>query len=98
MADFDIKNRPEKKRFELTLDGQVAVVEYILLPHRIIFTHTEVPEAFEGQGVGSALAKHVLNFAREQGLKVQPLCPFIAGYMRRHREEYADLLAPGFNI
>ncbi|MCB0637952.1 MAG: N-acetyltransferase [Lewinella sp.] len=98
MADYPIRNNPEKKRFELSLDGRIAFVDYILLPTRIIYTHTDVPPALEGRGVGSALARHVLDFAREQGLSVQPLCPFIASYMRRHREEYEDLLAPGFRI
>ncbi|HYP70864.1 MAG TPA: GNAT family N-acetyltransferase, partial [Variovorax sp.] len=56
--------------------------------------HTEVLEAFEGQGVGSALAKHVLAEARRQGKQVIPVCQFIAGYIRKHRDQYADLVRP----
>jgi uncharacterized protein len=50
-----------------------------------------VPEAFEGQGVGSALAKAALGYAREQGLKVIPLCAFIAAYIAKH-PEWHDLV------
>jgi predicted GNAT family acetyltransferase len=98
MADFSIRDNPEKKRFELTDNGHTAFVDYIKLKDRIIYTHTEVPPELEGNGYGSALARYVLDHAREQGLSVQPLCPFIASYMRRHREQYEDLLAKGFRI
>ncbi len=95
---LSIINNAEGKRFETTVEGETAFVEYILLPNRIIFTHTEVPRTLEGKGIGSALAKHVLEYAKQEKLMVQPLCPFIAGYMKRHREKYEGLLAPGFHL
>ena len=57
----------------------------------MIFTHTEIDDAFEGQGLGSTLAKAALADAREHGLRVVPLCPFIAGYIKKH-PEYTDLV------
>ena len=60
----------------------------------ITFTHTEVDPEFEGQGVGSALARYALDQAREAGLRVRPLCPFIARWIRRH-PDYADLVVAG---
>jgi len=51
-----------------------------------------VPKALEGRGIGSALARGLLDLARAQKLKVKPLCPFVAGYIKKH-PEYADLLA-----
>ena len=56
-----------------------------------MFTHTEVLPAFEGKGVGSAIARHVLDEARAQGKHVIPVCQFIAGFIRKHRD-YADLV------
>ncbi|MEL7362186.1 MAG: GNAT family N-acetyltransferase [Bacteroidota bacterium] len=89
----------EKNRFEVTERGLVAKAEYMVTKDaRIVFTHTEVPAEWEGKGVGSRLAKTGLTYARDHDLKVMPLCPFIASYVRRHREEYQDLLAPGFNV
>lgn len=58
----------------------------------VVFTHTEVDPAFEGQGIGSQLAAGALDQVRAGGEKIVPLCPFIKAYVRRH-PEYADLLA-----
>lgn len=80
----------EKRRFETSVNGLIAFVEYNLFNQGINYTHTEVPVELEGQGIGSSLAKHVLNYAREQHLRVMPLCPFIRSYIDRH-QEYADI-------
>lgn len=86
----EVVHNPEQKRFELPIGDHLALVEYIPAGTNIVFTHTEVPPALEGQGVGSRLAKHALDYAVENGLKIQPLCPFIAAYIRRHPEYQAD--------
>ena len=97
-----LSNHPEKHRYEAAIDGQLAgYCEYNLLTNAVMFTHTEVLPAFEGQGVGSAIARHVLDEARARGAAVIPACQFIAGYIRKHRE-YVDLVRPetqrAFNI
>ena len=60
-----------------------------------MFTHTEVPPAHEGQGIGSALIRFALAAARERGVEVIPICPFFAAYIKRH-EEVQDLLDPAY--
>ena len=85
----------QTQRFEVTLEGETAFAEYRLHPTYITLPHTVVPPAFEGKGVGSALAKAALGYAREHGLKVKPLCPFIAGYIGKH-PEWQDLVHPDF--
>jgi predicted GNAT family acetyltransferase len=93
---YAIRDNIEKHRFEADLgDGSVAIAEYNLLHGKIVFTHTEVPPAHEGQGIGSALIRFGLASARERGLKVIPICPFCAAYIKKHAEEQ-DLLDPGF--
>lgn len=93
---YPIRNNLEKHRFEADLgDGSVAVADYNLLATKIVFTHTEVPEGHEGQGIGSALIRHALDFARERGLEVIPICPFFAAYIKRH-VEVQDLLDPSY--
>jgi uncharacterized protein len=57
----------------------------------ITFTHTEVPPALEGHGIGSALVRGALDAARAQGLKVVAKCPFVSAYIAKH-PEFADLL------
>ena len=82
-------------RFETTLDGETAFTEYVLHNGAIVLPHTLVPPAFEGKGVGSALAKAALGYARAHGLTVKPICPFIAGYIQKH-PEWQDLVDPEF--
>ncbi len=83
-----IKNEAEQ-RFELHVGDHMAMVEYNQNEKTIIFSHTEVPPELEGQGIGSKLAKHVLEYAKEHNLKVIPTCPFIKAYILRH-PEYKD--------
>jgi predicted GNAT family acetyltransferase len=87
-----VRDNTEKHQFELIVDGHTALAAYRLKPGVITFTHTEVPEALGGRGVGSELAKGALDQARQRGLKVVPLCPFIKAYIEKH-PEYQDLLA-----
>jgi uncharacterized protein len=78
-------------RFEITVDGQVAVLDYIQRGQRIAFVHTYVPPAIEGRGLGSQLVETGLNYARENQLKVKSTCWFVSKYIRMH-PEYQDLL------
>ncbi|MGJ7543201.1 GNAT family N-acetyltransferase [Variovorax sp. LT1R16] len=94
MADLRITNNAELHRYEAFAgDALAGYCEYNLLTDAIMFTHTEVLPENEGKGVGSALAKHVLDAARSEGKHVIPVCQFIAGYIRKHRD-YADLVRP----
>jgi uncharacterized protein len=90
-SKFIVTQRPAASRFEIQLGEHLAVLEYLLQSDTVIFTHTGVPSAMEGQGVGSQLVRAGLEFAREKALKVVPLCWFVAGYIQRH-PEYQDLL------
>ncbi|MCC0043946.1 MAG: N-acetyltransferase [Brucellaceae bacterium] len=59
--------------------------------HLLIIDHTEVPDAFRGQGVGVLLVARAVEDARLSGKKIMPLCPFAAAQFRRH-PEWADVL------
>ena len=53
--------------------------------------HTDIDPVFKGQGVGSFLVKRALDDMRGKGARIVPLCPFVAGWIRRHRQ-YEDLV------
>lgn len=93
MTDVVTSHNPQASRYEAHLDGELAgFAEYQLTDALVIFTHTEVDEKFEGKGVGSALARAALDDVRAQGSrKVLPLCPFIKGWIGKHRD-YVDLV------
>lgn len=97
LSKATVTNNSDKKRFEIKVDGYLAVTEYMTPGDKIIFTHTEVPAALEGNGIASLLAKTALEWAKEQGLKVMPLCPYVAGYIKRH-PEWKALLLEGFRV
>lgn len=81
------------RRFLLELEGASAFAEYRRVGEAVMFTHTEVPRALEGRGVGRALVAGALDQVRRDGREVIPLCPFVLAYMRRHPDTH-DLLAP----
>jgi len=76
-------------RFELKLEDELAVLEYRRSGDSIIFTHTGVPPQYEGRGYGGQLARAGLEHARDHGLKIVPLCSFIAAYIKRN-PQYQD--------
>ncbi|PWC79639.1 GNAT family N-acetyltransferase [Azospirillum sp. A26] len=86
-----VRKNEELGRYELTVAGSTALVTYDMRDGKIALTHTEVPGALTGQGVGSELAKGTLDDIRAQGLKVLPICTFIEAYIKRH-PEYQDLV------
>ena len=94
-AAVSVSDVPDRDRYEATVDGSVAgFVQYTRAGKVIVLAHTEVDAAFEGQGVGSALARAVLDDIRETGgLEVVPTCPFIGAWISRH-PEYVDLVTP----
>ena len=93
---YAIRDNPQKHRFEADLgDGSLAIAEYNLLHDKIVITHTEVPPAHEGQGIGSALTRFALQSARERGLQVIPICPFAAAYITKHAE-WQHVLDPAY--
>lgn len=88
----EVRDRPERHRFELLVDGEVAgVATYSRRDGRLVFVHTEVDDAHAGRGLGSVLAAGALDAARAAGERIVPRCPFIAAYIARH-PEYADLV------
>jgi predicted GNAT family acetyltransferase len=93
MADVQTSKNESENRYEAWIDGRLAGAAYYELDEkRIVFTHTEVDDEFEGQGVGSTLARFALDDVREQGgRRVVPRCPFIKSWIEKH-PDYEDLL------
>jgi predicted GNAT family acetyltransferase len=81
-------------RYVLSRDGHEAELTFsIMSPKNIIADHTGVPDALRGTGAGRALVEHLVNDARENGIRIVPLCPFVNSERARH-PEWADV----FNV
>jgi predicted GNAT family acetyltransferase len=93
LAGLEPAHDEAKSRYELRQDGRVvAHAQYHRDGDAVVFTHTEVDEALEGQGLASRLAAYALDDVRSRGLKALPRCSFIAGYIARHEKEYGALV------
>jgi predicted GNAT family acetyltransferase len=85
--DVEVRDAPDKGRFEVLADGEVAgFTEYRRHGTTIAFMHTEIDPRMEGRGLGSALIRVALGAAGSEGLAVLPFCPFVKGYIAKHPE------------
>lgn len=92
--EFTVTDAPTRERFEARDEsGAVAgVVTYQLTGNIIAYTHTRVDPEFEGRGVGTLLARAVMDDARDRGRTVVPICPFLSEWLGKH-PEYENLVA-----
>ena len=82
----DVVDNPAESRFELAVDGSMAIAEYRISGDTIYFTHTETPWALQGRGIASKLIGAALASAKARNLKIAPRCSFVADYIARHPE------------
>ena len=89
VTEIDVIDNQEAGRFEAVLGDDRAEMIYRLDGTDLLITHTEVPDAFEGKGVGSRLVRAALGRAGREGLTIVPLCPFARGWLAKHPDEVA---------
>lgn len=78
METYPFTDNTEKKQYELHVGNLTPKIEYIKNKNgEIYLTHTEVPSALEGKGIGSQLVEQALKDIERQGLRLVPLCPFV---------------------
>lgn len=82
---LEIVHNDADRRYELRSDGDLlGLIDYRLEPGAVSLVHTEIDPRFERQGLGTQLVAGALADLRERGLRVIPVCPFVAAYLRRH--------------
>jgi predicted GNAT family acetyltransferase len=91
---IEVAHNAEAERYEIRVDGELAgfTEAHPLDAHTVLFPHTIVDPAFEGQGLASKLVTGAFDDIRQRGLKIVPTCPYILGWLPKH-PEYHDLLA-----
>ncbi|MFK4541583.1 putative GNAT family acetyltransferase [Streptomyces tendae] len=81
-------------RYEIFVDGQRAgLTAYRDLGAQRVFFHTEIDEAFAGQGLAPQLVQQALTDVRAAGMRIVPVCPYVAKFLKRH-DEFADITDP----
>ena len=87
-GDYVVKDNPKELRYELLRGGELlGEIRYRTQPGIVVLVHTDVSPSVEGEGLGSALVAGALAHIRSRGLRVVPICPFVAAYIARHPEQ-----------
>lgn len=77
----------ESDRFSIAVEGQTAgFTEIVDHDGKRTFPHTEVDDAFEGRGLATILIGEALQQTRDAGLRIVPVCPMVAAYVKKHPE------------
>ena len=85
LTDSAIHDNRHQHRFELETDGKLSFVVYQAIDDdTLALVHTEVDPELSGKGIGTRLVEGVLNYVEHHNLKIVPLCPFVAAYLKRH--------------
>jgi uncharacterized protein len=88
----NVKDNPDENRYEVYVDDALAgFTEYYLHGGVIAFLHTEIDPALQGQGLASTVIQGALDDARKRGLAVEPFCPFVRLFIKKHAD-YRDLV------
>lgn len=98
MENYELIDNSEARQYEFRVGKYLAKIEYIKTNNgEIYLTHTEVPSALEGKGIGSQLVEKALTDIENKKLRLVPLCPFVAGYIQKH-PEWRRIVLRGINI
>jgi predicted GNAT family acetyltransferase len=92
-ASLEVRHNEPLRRFEADVEGGVAHCDYERRGDVLYVNNTEVPVESEGRGIAAAVVAALMEYARQNGLRVAPRCSYVRNYMRRHGETQALLPA-----
>ena len=80
-------NQPERTRYTISVDGDIVGKAYYTDESGTrTFTHTEVDDAYTGQGLATQLVSFAVADSRENGIVVEATCPLVSAYLAKHPE------------
>ena len=90
LEQIQVTHNPAENRFETWIDEKLSKLDYIQDGKNFVITHVGVHPELRGQGVAGRIVQVGLEYAKENSLRVIPMCLYAAAYIRRH-PEYAEL-------
>lgn len=96
--DVEITDNEFLRQFELEIGDQMARIEYSLQDRKIFLTKYEMPAELEEKGFREIFIKAVFDEVKNREISLVPTSPEVAGFMRKNRRKYKDLLPVGINI
>ncbi|MFH8368286.1 GNAT family N-acetyltransferase [Streptomyces sp. NPDC018031] len=89
-----VRRADARHRYEILVDGERAgLTAYRDRDDRRVFFHTEIDDAYAGRGLASVLVEQALTDVRSAGLRIVPVCPYVAKFLTKH-QEFADITDP----
>lgn len=98
MNELTIKDNAFLRQFETTKDGFLAKIEYSSQERKVFLTKLVIPEEITEEGFKERFIVAVLNLIQEQNVRVVPTSPHIAGFLRKNRLKYKEMLPIGIRI
>ncbi|HYF21802.1 MAG TPA: GNAT family N-acetyltransferase [Caulobacteraceae bacterium] len=95
MSSF-FRHEPENGRFVLPMDEGRVFADYTRETDTLLITHVEADPKLRGTGAADRFMRELVGHARQEGLKLRPLCSYAAAWMTRHPDESKDVLGTGF--
>lgn len=96
--DLKITDNEFLRQFEITVDNELAVIEYAQQDRKIFLTKLQMSETLKKEGYMDDFIEAVLEEIKERNTRVMPTSPEIVKFMRKNRRKYKDLLPVGINI
>lgn len=90
LEGFEIINNESERCFEVSVNGLLSKLDYLQDKDTFVITHVGVHPDLRGQGMAGKLTQAGLEYAKARSLRVIPMCPYAAAYIRRH-PQYAKL-------
>ena len=90
LEKLEITHNPANDRFEVWIDGKLSKLDYIQEAKNFVIAHVGVYPEHRGQGIAGKIVEAALQYARENGLRVIPMCSYAAAYIRRN-PQYMEL-------
>ncbi len=90
LEQIQVTHNTAENRFETWIDEKLSKLDYIQDGRNFVITHVGVHPELRGQGVAGRIVQAGLEYAKENSLRVVPMCSYAAAYIRRH-PEYAEL-------
>jgi len=90
LEEIEVVHNEDGNRFETFIDGQLSKLDYIMNGDTIVMTHVGVNPVHRGNGVAAKITQTALEYAKENSLRVIPMCSYVGAYIRRN-QQYMEL-------
>lgn len=93
MGEPELILNEEKQGAFVIKDGEEQVGEMVLaiVDAELVVYHTEVSPKAEGKGLAKKMLDAMVAYARQNHLKVVPLCPYVHAQFKRHPQDFEDI-------